>query len=210
MGGRLPALDKQTATGTRSAPAPARGRPRVAEEFPHRRNCPTPQKEGRSEPLRTTQPGSGGSADHRGGAPCCAGPRLDGCAYQYESDQEVLGGRGSALGWATGHWDGQIAYPNSWFPTPMRVSRPNTARRTRKGSAAGNRSAKRTPPGARPASAVTGRCTWGERRPVSARCSQRWTGRCAWARGAHATDARSQPRPLGVSARSAASRSGTS
>ena len=169
MGGRLPALDKQTATGTRPAPAPARGRPRVAEEFPHRRNCPTPQKEGRSQPLRTTQPGSGGSADHRGGAPCCAGPRLNGRAYQYESNQEVLGGRGSALGQATRHWGGQIACPSRRFPTPMRVSYPDTARRTRKGPAAGNWSAKRAP---------------------RAR--------------AHS------PGPLGISARSAASRSGTS
>ena len=109
----------------------------MAEEFPHRRNCPTPQKrkKGRSQPLRTTQPGSGGSADHRGGAPCCAGPRLNGCAYQYESDQEVLGGRGSALGQATGHWGGQIAYPNSWFPTPMRVSYPGASLLPRYGSA---------------------------------------------------------------------------
>ena len=151
---------------------------------------PTPQKqkEGRSQPLRTTQPGSGGSANHRGGAPCCAGPRLTGCAYQYESDQEVLGGRGSALGQATDHWGGQIACPSRRFPTPMRVSYPDasllprcesptpmrvscpdTARRIRKGPAAGNRSARRTP----------------------------------------RTRAHS-PGPLGISARSAASRSGTS
>ena len=79
----------------------------MEEEFPHRRNCPTPQKEDRSQPLRTTQPGSGGSADHRGGAPCCAGPGLNGCAYQYESNQEVpgrarvrIGAGNGPLGWA--------------------------------------------------------------------------------------------------------------
>ena len=38
------------------------------------------------------------------------------------------------IGAGTGHWGGQIAHPNSWFPTPIRVSRPNTARRTRKGT----------------------------------------------------------------------------
>ena len=132
-----------------------------------------------------------GSVDHRGGAPCCARPRLNGCAYQYESNQEVLGGRGSALGQARGHWGRQLAYPNSWFPTPMRVSRSNTARRTRKGPAAGNRSVKRTPRAPPP--------------PTQRGCARRGGG----AKRTPRTRAHS-PGPLGISARSAASRSGTS
>ena len=38
-----------------------------------------------------------------------------------------------ALGQATGHRGRQFAYPNRRFPTPLPVSCPNTAHRTRKG-----------------------------------------------------------------------------
>ena len=143
MGGRPPALDKQTATGTRPAPAPARGRPRVAEEFPHRRNCPTPQKqkEGRSQPLRTTQPGSGGSVDHRGGAPCCAGRASTGAPISTSPTKRSWAGAGP-------HWSRQRAIgvgklpapvgsslPRCEFPTPMRVSCPDASLLPRYGSA---------------------------------------------------------------------------
>ena len=161
-----------------------------------------------------------------------ARPRLNGCASQYESNQEVLGGRGVALGQATGHWGGQIAHPSSWFPTPIRVSRPNTAHRTRKGTVkrwGPLREARATgaPPRARRLAAAPG----GERRPVITTCSQRWTGRRTWpgappsdhdaltaldwplclgTRSARHGRALTASGPLGVSARSAASRSGTS
>ena len=79
--------------------------------------------------------------------------------------------------------------PRCESPTPMRVSCPDTARRTRKGPAAGNRSVERTPrtpPPPKGDAPVEG----GARRTPRTR--------------AHS------PGPLGISARSAASRSGTS
>ena len=79
--------------------------------------------------------------------------------------------------------------PRCESPTPMRVSCPDTARRTRKGPAAGNRSVERTP---RTPPPPTGDA------PVE-----------GGARRTPRTRAHS-PGPLGISARSAASRSGTS
>ena len=48
-----------------------------------------------------------------------------------------------ALGWARGRWGRQIAYPNGWFPAPMRL----VGKRRRRGARSGGYTA--GPPGAR-------------------------------------------------------------
>ena len=196
MGGRPPALDKQTGTGTRPAPAPARGRPRVAEEFPHRRNCPHRRSRRRAglSPYEPRNPAPGArpttEAAHRAargrastGAPISTSPtkRSWAGAGPHWGRQRTIGvGKLPApVGGSPPRCEFptpmRVSYPDASLlprcesPTPMRVSCPDTARRIRKGPAAGNRSARRTP----------------------------------------RTRAHS-PGPLGISARSAASRSGTS
>lgn len=131
------------------------------------------------------------------------GPRLDRCAYQHESDQEVLGGRGSALEQATGHWGGQIACPSRQFPTPMRVSYPDASLLPRCESPAPIRLGalgRAPPPGTGAWSARHGRHPHPPKGDAPVEGGARRTPRTR----AHS------PGPLGISARSAASRSGTS
>ena len=48
-----------------------------------------------------------------------------------------------SLGWAAGHWGSQFAYPNGWFPAPMRIACPDADRRAREGSAGGQSACRR-------------------------------------------------------------------
>lgn len=175
-GGRLPALDKQTATGTKPAPAPARGHPpgwqrnfRIGATAPHRT-----RRAGLS-PCEPRNPAPGTRPTVKVARRAARGRASTGAPISTSPTKRSWAGAGP-------HWGRQRAIgvgklpapvggslPRCESPAPMRVSCPDTARRIRKSPAAGNRSTRRTP---------------------RAR--------------AHS------PGPLGISARSAASRSGTS
>ena len=54
-----------------------------------------------------------------------------------------IGVDNGSLGWAAGHWGSQFAYPNGWFPAPMRLACSDADRRAREGSAGGQSACRR-------------------------------------------------------------------